>query len=38
MAGQMGYGELIRKQFTAQKLLFHFLFWAFHLGIFAYGW
>lgn len=38
MPGQMGYLELIKKQFTASKLLFHFLFWTFHWGIFAYGW
>jgi NADPH oxidase len=33
-----GLWELIRKQFTVQKLLFHVLFWVFHWGIFAYGW
>lgn len=38
MAGQLGYGELIRKQFTAQKMFYHILFWTFHWGIFAYGW
>lgn len=38
MAGQFGYRELIRKQFTMQKLGFHILFWTFHWGIFAYGW
>jgi NADPH oxidase len=38
MGGQLGYGELLAKQFTPQKLLFHFLFWGFHWGIFAYGW
>lgn len=30
--------ELLRKQFVPSKLLFHFLFWTFHWGIFAYGW
>lgn len=29
---------LLKKQFTAQKLLFHFLFWGAHWGVFAYGW
>ncbi|KAJ3575292.1 hypothetical protein NPX13_g4081 [Xylaria arbuscula] len=29
---------LIKKQFTASKLIFHVLFWGFHWGIFAYGW
>ncbi|KAI0431101.1 cytochrome b-245 heavy chain subunit beta [Xylaria sp. FL1042] len=29
---------LIKKQFTASKLIFHFLFWGFHFGIFAFGW
>ncbi|RSL92961.1 hypothetical protein CEP52_013517 [Fusarium oligoseptatum] len=38
MGAQLGYGELIRKQFTPTKLIFHFLFWGFHWGIFAYGW
>jgi NADPH oxidase len=38
MAGQLTYSELIRKQFTAQKLIYHFIFWTFHFGIFAYGW
>ena len=38
MGGATNYGALIRKQFTATKLLFHILFWAFHFGIFAYGW
>lgn len=38
MASQADYRELIRKQFTKTKLLFHILFWAFHWGIFAYGW
>lgn len=34
----MDTATLIRKQFTAQKLIFHFLFWGAHWGIFAYGW
>jgi hypothetical protein len=38
MGAQLSYGELIRKQFTPTKLFFHFLFWSFHWGIFAYGW
>lgn len=29
---------LLRKQLTPTKLLFHFLFWTFQWGIFAYGW
>jgi hypothetical protein len=29
---------LLKKQFTPTKLFFHFLFWTFHWGIFAYGW
>ncbi|KAH0444323.1 NADPH oxidase [Colletotrichum camelliae] len=38
MSGDLTFGVLVKKQFTAQKLLFHFLFWSFHWGIFAYGW
>ena len=38
MAGQSGYLELLKKQFTTTKILFHILFWGFHWGIFAYGW
>lgn len=34
----MPFLELMKKQFTGTKLLFHFLFWTFHWGIFAYGW
>ncbi|KAI1362719.1 cytochrome b-245 heavy chain subunit beta [Xylaria arbuscula] len=34
----MGLVALIKKQFTASKLIFHVLFWGFHWGIFAYGW
>lgn len=34
----MPFMELLKKQFTGTKLLFHFLFWTFHWGIFAYGW
>ncbi|KAI0809830.1 cytochrome b-245 heavy chain subunit beta [Xylaria sp. FL0064] len=34
----MGLIALIKKQFTASKLIFHFLFWGFHWGIFAFGW
>ncbi|KAI8955576.1 cytochrome b-245 heavy chain subunit beta [Xylaria longipes] len=29
---------LVKKQFTTSKLIFHFLFWGFHIGIFAFGW
>lgn len=29
---------LLKKQLTPTKLLFHVLFWAFHWGLFAYGW
>jgi hypothetical protein len=29
---------LLKKQLTPTKLFFHFLFWTFHWGIFAYGW
>ncbi|KAF7561822.1 hypothetical protein G7046_g2306 [Stylonectria norvegica] len=38
MGSASGYLSLVRKQFTPTKLLFHILFWAFHWGIFAYGW
>ncbi|KAI1145203.1 cytochrome b-245 heavy chain subunit beta [Nemania diffusa] len=34
----MGLVSLVKKQFTASKLIFHVLFWGFHWGIFAYGW
>jgi NADPH oxidase len=34
----MSFFTLMRKQFTPTKLFFHFLFWTFHWGIFAYGW
>lgn len=34
----MGLLPLLKKQLTPTKLLFHFLFWTFHWGIFAYGW
>jgi NADPH oxidase len=34
----MALGTLLKKQFTPTKLFFHFLFWVFHWGIFAYGW
>ncbi|KAI1825639.1 putative FAD binding protein [Xylaria intraflava] len=29
---------LVKKQFTASKLLFHFIFWGLHWAIFAIGW
>ncbi|KAL1898512.1 hypothetical protein Sste5346_003416 [Sporothrix stenoceras] len=34
----MSAGQLIKKQFTAQKLFFHVLFWGVHWGLFAFGW
>ncbi|KAL2271026.1 hypothetical protein VTJ83DRAFT_397 [Remersonia thermophila] len=34
----MSWVELLKKQFTAQKLIFHVLFWGLHWGLFAYGW
>ncbi|KAJ8118290.1 hypothetical protein ONZ43_g4020 [Nemania bipapillata] len=34
----MGLVSLVKKQFTASKLIFHVLFWGFHFGIFAFGW
>ncbi|KAI1323433.1 putative FAD binding protein [Xylariaceae sp. FL0255] len=30
--------SLIKKQFTASKLIFHVLFWGLHWGLFALGW
>ncbi|VUC35989.1 unnamed protein product [Clonostachys rosea] len=38
MGGQGGLCGLLLKQLTPTKLLFHFLFWGFHFGIFALGW
>ncbi|KAI3324810.1 cytochrome b-245 heavy chain subunit beta [Xylariaceae sp. AK1471] len=29
---------LVKKQFTASKLFFHFLFWGTHWALFAFGW
>ncbi|KAI1771165.1 putative FAD binding protein [Hypoxylon cercidicola] len=29
---------LVKKQFTASKLIFHFLFWGMHWFFFGYGW
>lgn len=34
----MPLGQLVKKQFTAQKLIFNVLFWGLHWGIFAFGW
>lgn len=34
----MEYMTLVRKQFTAQKMIFHLLFWGAHWGVFAFGW
>ncbi|KAI0467176.1 cytochrome b-245 heavy chain subunit beta [Xylaria cf. heliscus] len=34
----MGLIPLMKKQLTASKLIFHFLFWGFHFGILAFGW
>ncbi|KAG7136808.1 hypothetical protein HYQ45_005744 [Verticillium longisporum] len=30
--------SLVKKQFTATKMLFNILFWGVHWGIFAFGW
>ncbi|KAG7109410.1 NADPH oxidase 1 like protein [Verticillium longisporum] len=30
--------SLIKKQFVAEKLTFHVIFWGLHWGVFAYGW
>ncbi|CAK7226754.1 hypothetical protein SCUCBS95973_006305 [Sporothrix curviconia] len=30
--------QLIKKQFTVQKLFFHFLFWGVQIFLFAFGW
>lgn len=30
--------SLIKKQFTASKIIFHVLFWSFQWFIFGYGW
>ena len=38
MGGELRVAELLRKQLTAPKLLFHLLFWGFHWGMFAFGW
>ncbi|KAI0446480.1 cytochrome b-245 heavy chain subunit beta [Xylaria telfairii] len=34
----MDLATLVKKQFTASKLIFHILFWGFHFGILAFGW
>lgn len=38
MSGGLSFGTLVKKQFTASKLIFHFLFWGFHIGLMAFGW
>ncbi|SPO00580.1 probable NADPH oxidase heavy chain subunit [Cephalotrichum gorgonifer] len=38
MGHLVAYWQLLKKQFTATKLLFHFLFWSVHWGMFAFGW
>ncbi|KAI0023833.1 ferric reductase like transmembrane component [Xylariomycetidae sp. FL0641] len=38
MSGGLSFGTLVRKQFTAGKLIFHILFWGFHFGMFSLGW
>ncbi|EGU73887.1 hypothetical protein FOXB_15603 [Fusarium oxysporum f. sp. conglutinans Fo5176] len=38
LAGQLTSTELLKRQFTGSKILFHLLFWGAHLGTFAYGW
>ncbi|KAG8159608.1 hypothetical protein KVR01_010245 [Diaporthe batatas] len=34
----MGYGTLVKKQFTVPKLSFYFIFWGIHFFLFGYGW
>lgn len=34
----MGYGTLVKKQFTVPKLSFYFIFWAIHFFLFGFGW
>lgn len=38
MAPLAEYGALLKKQASPQKLIFLFLFWGLHWGLFAYGW
>ncbi|KIL88244.1 nadph oxidase [Fusarium avenaceum] len=38
VAGRPALTELLKKQFTGSKILFHLLFWGAHFGTFAYGW
>lgn len=37
-AGQLTYEQLLKKQLTSSKLLFHSVFWGAHWATFAYGW
>lgn len=32
------YGTKVKKQFTAPKLFFYFIFWGLHFFLFGYGW
>lgn len=34
----MGYGTLVKKQFTVPKLSFYFIFWGIHFFLFGFGW
>lgn len=34
----MGYGTLVKKQFTVPKLSFYFIFWSIHFFLFGFGW
>lgn len=34
----MGYATLVKKQFTAPKLSFYFIFWGIHFFLFGFGW
>ncbi|KAK6820884.1 NADPH oxidase 1 [Apiospora arundinis] len=35
---ELSLGTLVKKQFTASKIIFHILFWGMHWGMFAFGW
>ncbi|KKY39228.1 putative nadph oxidase [Diaporthe ampelina] len=34
----MGYGTLVKKQFTVPKLSFYIIFWSIHFFLFGFGW
>jgi len=34
----MSIAQTLKKQFAPQKLLFNFIFWGVHWGLFAFGW